>query len=522
MAEYLSRLQESLVEQDTFSITWELVPGRGAFEKAQKELVLSAEKAAKGGKIHALTMTDNPGGNPAISPEMLGMEIEHLGIEPLVHFTCKDKNRNQLEALLHGLERAAVRNLLIMTGDYTYTGYQGRPKPVFDVDSTHLLYLISHMNRGLMVPTRKGATTLAPTHFFAGACVSPFKALESELMGQYYKLEKKLIAGAQFIVTQVGYDARKFHEVLLTMQRLGYQHVPVIGNIYVLPRGTARVMNRGQIPGTVVTDELLSVIEEEAQAPDKGKGKRLERAAKMYAFMKGMGFAGVHIGGHGLNYEDVGTIIEMGEDLSANWRDWLPEFDFPQPNGWYYFEKDSQTGLNTEVPVDRSSNRSRTPLSFRAFRLLHSLLFDDRGALFKPMRALCAAIDGSSFEHAFTRLEHLAKVVTNECMHCGDCAIFDVAYLCPMSQCPKNQRNGPCGGGFEGWCEVYPGTKKCVYVRAYDRLKSRGEEDSLVAYNVPPADYDLRWTSSWLNFYMGRDHTAKRLSILPPNQKKKV
>jgi methylenetetrahydrofolate reductase (NADPH) len=305
------------------------------------------------------------------------------------------------------------------------------------------------------------------------------------------------------------------------MQRLGYQHVPVIGNIYVLPRGTARVMNRGQVPGAVVTDELLSMIEEESQAPDKGKGKRLERAAKMYAFMKGMGSAGVHIGGHGLDYEDVETIIEMGEDLSANWHDWLHEFDFPQPNGWYYFEKDSQTGLNTEVPVDRSSNQPRTPLSFRAFRLLHSLLFDERGALFKPMRALCAAVDGSSFEHAFTRLEHLAKVVTNECMHCGDCAIFDVAYLCPMSQCPKNQRNGPCGGGSEGWCEVYPGTKKCVYVRAYDRLKSRGEEDSLVAYHVPPADYDLRWTSSWLNFYMGRDHTAKRLSILPPSQKKR-
>ena len=78
MAEYLSRLQESLVDQDTFSITWELVPGRGAFEKAQENVVLAAEKAASEGKVHALTMTDNPGGNPAMSPEMLGVEISEL------------------------------------------------------------------------------------------------------------------------------------------------------------------------------------------------------------------------------------------------------------------------------------------------------------------------------------------------------------------------------------------------------------------------------------------------------------
>jgi methylenetetrahydrofolate reductase (NADPH) len=132
------------------------------------------------------------------------------------------------------------------------------------------------------------------------------------------------------------------------------------------------------------------------------------------------------------------------------------------------------------------------------------------------MRALARSVDGSSLEHAFTRLEHLTKVVTNECLHCGDCALFDAAYLCVTSQCPKGQRNGPCGGSFEGWCEVYPGEKECIYVRAYRRLKSHGQEDSLAAYYVPPADYDLRWTSSWLNYYMGRDHTAQRLGIKPP------
>ncbi|TAL16102.1 methylenetetrahydrofolate reductase [bacterium] len=518
MSETYSKFQESLLDKNTFSVTWELVPGRGSFEAAQDVVMASAAAAAKGGKVHALTITDNPGGNPAISAEMLGAEIMKLGIEPLVHFTCKDKNRNQLESLLYGMERANVRNLLVMTGDFTYSGYQGRSKPVFDMDASQLVGMTTALNKGLTVPTPKGSTTIKPTHFFAGAAVSPFKALESEQMGQYYKLKKKLEQGAQFIVTQLGYDIRKIHEALQMVKHLGFGDVPVVGNIYLLPLGAARLMNRNGLPGCVVTNELVSVLAKEAEAEDKGKSKRIERASKMYAFMKGMGFAGVHIGGHGMKYEEVEMIIQRGEELAPNWMDLVGEFNFPQPNGWYYFEKDSKTGLNTDKPVDRSK-RPSSSLGYKAFRVLHHSMFEKSGFLFSPMRAFAKAIDGSALEHPFTRVEHLMKVITNECMHCGDCALFDTAYVCPTSQCPKSQRNGPCGGSYNGWCEIYEGKKQCIYVRAYPRLKSHGAEDTLGAYYVPPINFDLLWTSSWLNFYMGRDHTAKRLGVLPPEKK---
>ncbi|MBC7237979.1 MAG: methylenetetrahydrofolate reductase C-terminal domain-containing protein, partial [Chloroflexi bacterium] len=459
--------------------------------------------------------------NPAISAEMLGAEISRLGIEPLVHFTCKDKARNQLEALLYGLERATVHNILVMSGDYIYTGFSGRSKPVFDLDPTQLLGLILAMNKGLVIPAMRGSTTLAPTHFLPGAVVSPFKALEAEQVCQYYKLAKKLKAGAQFIVTQVGYDARKFHEALQMMSLLGYGHVPLVGNVYVLNRGAARLMNRNGVPGCVVTDELLMRIEKEWSSRKAGHAAALERAAKMYAFMKGMGFAGVHIGGHGLAYEDVEQIIERGEELAPNWRDVLHEFDLPIPGGWYYFERDPESGLNSTRPVDRAK-RPPTPLAYRGFRLLHKTMFEPKGILFKPMRALAELIDGSWAEEPFTRLEHIGKGITNDCLHCGDCGLPDVAYICPMSQCPKGQRNGPCGGSYQGWCEVYPGKKKCIYVRAYQRLKHYGEEEELVDHQVPPVDYDLWQTSSWLNFYLGRDHTAKRLGIEPPKKKAKA
>lgn len=517
-----NRFKESLLDKNTFTVTWELIPGRGAREKSQEEIIMAAEQAAKGGKIQALTLTDNPGGNPAILADSLATEVLKKGIEPLVHFTCKDRNRNQIESQLYALDRAGIRNLLVMTGDYPVTGYAGRPRPVYDLDPIHVLDLISQMNRGLEYQGMKGTIKHKPSDFFAGAAVSPFKATEAEQMVQYFKLKKKVKAGAQFIITQLGYDARKFHEVIQFVRQQGWD-IPVIGNIYILPLATARVMNQNKIPGCVVTDKLVAQLEKEAQAPDKGRQARLDRAAKMYAFMKGMGYAGVHIGGHGVKYEDVEYIIERGEEWSKNWMDFIHEFDFPIPGGFYYYEKDPKTGLNTPNPVDRKNRPLDADVEFVYYfsKVMHNLMLEPGTPLWKPMQAIARAVDGTSLEKTYHKLEHLIKVCLFDCKDCGDCALFDVGYVCPMSQCPKNQRNGACGGSYMGWCEVYPNKKKCVYVRAYARLKSSGKEDALDSYIVPPPNWDLYQTSSWLNFYLGRDHTAKRLGVEPYKKKKK-
>lgn len=91
---------------------------------------------------------------------------------------------------------------------------------------------------------------------------------------------------------------------------------------------------------------------------------------------------------------------------------------------------------------------------------------------------------------------------------CGDCILSETAFLCPQSQCAKYLLNGPCGGSIDGWCEVYPGVKRCVYVRAYERLKSFNEEESLKYNIIPPRDWYLNRKSSWINYFMGKGHEA--------------
>jgi methylenetetrahydrofolate reductase (NADPH) len=519
LREKTNQLKHSILDSHQFCLVWEQIPGLGAFEMRQENVIENAGKAARGGKICAISITDNPGGNPAIATDVLCTEIRKLGIEPIVHIAFRDRSRNQCESLLYQLEALEINNVLVLSGDYpSNNGFNGKSKPVFDLDSVNGLQLIAEMNKGLEHEIMRKKTRLSPTHFFAGAAFSPFKQMEAEVMGQYFKLKKKIEAGADFIITQVGYDARKLHELQMWLQIHEYK-VPVLASIYVLSYPVAKAMRENSVPGCVVTDALLSQIAAESNSPDKGKQARLERAAKMYAITRGLGFSGAYISGQGLPYESVEYIIFRGNELAGNWLDYIREFNYPQEKSFYYFEKDPQNGLNLEIPSIKSQKPVR-PLIYSLSRAAHAAVFEPKSPLFKPVRGLAERIDSSKgWKKPFGSFENWVKTVLYGCKDCGDCALFDVGYLCPVSQCPKEQRNAPCGGSFQGWCEVYPYEKQCIWVKAYLRLKSQNKEDSIGAAIVPPRDWELWQTPSWLNYFLGRDHISKRIGIKPPDSK---
>ena len=104
--------------------------------------------------------------------------------------------------------------------------------------------------------------------------------------------------------------------------------------------------------------------------------------------------------------------------------------------------------------------------------------------------------------------EHTLKIAAFDCRDCGDCSLPDIAYLCPESQCVKNQRNGPCGGTRQGKCEI--GDKDCIWARAYDRLKAYGEEEQMLGDAAVIKDAALQGTSAWANAFLQRDHHGKK------------
>ena len=113
-------------------------------------------------------------------------------------------------------------------------------------------------------------------------------------------------------------------------------------------------------------------------------------------------------------------------------------------------------------------------------------------------------------------LEHASKAAMFGCKDCGDCSLPDIAYLCPESQCAKNQRNGPCGGTRDGKCEVLD--IECIWGRAYDRMKVEGREQQMLDHAPVIQDESLRGTSSWANALLGRDHNARPQHSRPQHE----
>lgn len=502
--------KEAVLSKTHFSVTWEIVPGRGSKEKQQDKAVEAAKQAAGDPRVNAFTITDNPSGKPAIMPYPLAQEIlQATGEETLYHFTCKDKNRNEIESQLHAMNRAGLKNLLVMTGDYTTEGFLGRPKPVFDMDAIHAIKMIKKMNEGFEIKGRKKSTFLSKTEFFIGAVVSPFKSQESEQLCQYYKMHQKYDNGAEYFITQLGFDARKFHELRLYTKKYGID-APLIGNIFVLSVPVAKMMNKNMIPGCVITDKMLKELQEEKEQGGDNHHQQLVRSAKLYAILKGMGYDGVTIAGHGMSYEDLCFVLDTGEELLPKWQELVKEFDYPMDNGFYFFEKDPATGLNTDEPVDRSkTGHTKSNLKTWFFGSFHSLFFSEHAIFYPIVSYFAKKIDKGFLKKPFTWFEYYSKTFMNECRFCGDCVMHELGYQCPMSKCPKNQRNGACGGSRDGWCEVYPGKQRCIYVEMYEQYKAKNKEYSMKLRYIPPANWDLYKTSSWLNFFNKRDYNYR-------------
>lgn len=145
------------------------------------------------------------------------------------------------------------------------------------------------------------------------------------------------------------------------------------------------------------------------------------------------------------------------------------------------------------------SRPTRPKASFGLMRGLHRVL--QRSAVWN---AVATGLESSrTLYRAFTAAEKAAKSQLFGCRMCGQCALPSTAYACPMT-CPKQLRNGPCGGvAPDGSCEVYPGTR-CVWLIAYERAEADGHVADLRRLQRP-IDQRKWGESSWVNYWRGRD-----------------
>jgi methylenetetrahydrofolate reductase (NADPH) len=216
----------------------------------------------------------------------------------------------------------------------------------------------------------------------------------------------------------------------------------------------------------------------------------------------------VYLGGS-MRPADYLRILDVAATFGADdWRDFSRELRFSPLDSFWFFEDGDRGSPNGPAPRSRRRPRrrwaSRSALSYATNRAVHDLVFDPESVGFGPAGRAYAAVERLHLGHLAHVLEQAVKIPIFDCRDCGDCSLPEIAYLCPESQCAKNQRNGPCGGSRDGECEI-PG-KACIWARAYERLRPYGEELTVLERPVTVPDNSLRRTSAWANTFLGRDH----------------
>ena len=502
----------SALKQGEFICTAELVLGRDHNAAEAESFV---KEAAQNG-ISVISLTDLPGGNPALPPEAFVSYVLENGLTPIAHLTGKDGNRSFLESRLHALARLGVENILALTGDAQKSGLGGKSKPVYDLDSVLMLWLIRSLRDGVEYSIGSRTAHTTPFGFYPGAVVNPFKVRESDLMMQLYKLQLKVGVGAEYIITQLGYNLRKLYELKQYMEREGMGHIPVLANIYVPTAKVAQMMQAGEVAGCVISDGLLKRLEGEK------KPQRLERAALMVAAVRDLGFAGAHIGGFGLTCKDFQTIKERAAAIGKDWRGHIDELVFPVPGEFYLLPAngDGLSKKNGDYQLTRI--KPHASLSQRVSEFVHDHFIKDGSfgsRFFKARVGTDHPQNGPSWRHGFwyklLEPSSLYRKATLGCVGCGDCLQDHLNYAgCSMRWCYKELRNGPCGGArVDGTCEAHP-ELPCIWNLVYLSTLAAGDDPRKFAHVlVPPRDWCLDKTNALANRFVGLDNLCKRTEV---------
>ena len=115
---------------------------------------------------------------------------------------------------------------------------------------------------------------------------------------------------------------------------------------------------------------------------------------------------------------------------------------------------------------------------------------------------LLQRLDSSAWKRPVAAVERQVKGLLFDCQMCGSCVLSSTGMSCPMN-CPKQMRNGPCGGvRSDGHCEVKP-EMRCVWVQAWEGSRRMTEGDR-IAEIQPPVDHRRRGSSSWLRIVRER------------------
>ncbi len=245
----------------------EIVPPKGT--DIRKEL--DGAKYVKSVGVDGVNIPDSPRASARMSNQALSLLMQkEVGIEAILHYTCRDRNVLGIQSDLLGAAATGIRNLICITGDPPKMGNYPDATAVFDVDSIGLVNIVHNLNRGLDL----GANPIgAGTSFVIGVGANPgLPNLDEEIRRFEYKVE----AGAEYVVTQPVFDLRLLEAFL---RRIEHCRIPLVAGIWPLVsvRNAEFMKNELRVS---VPDEILSRMAQ-AATPEAAREEGVAIAREM-------------------------------------------------------------------------------------------------------------------------------------------------------------------------------------------------------------------------------------------------
>ena len=200
-----------------------------------------------------------------------------VGIEPVLHIACRDRNVIGMQSDLLGAWALGIRNLIAVTGDPPKLGNYPDATAVFDVDAVGLTNIIKRLNHGLDLA---GNPIGDPTGFCIGVGLNPGAInLDEELS----RLDWKIEAGAEYIVTQPMFDPRILERCL---RRIEHVKLPIVAGIWPLVSYRNAEFMNNEVPGASVPAEVLDRMRR-TTTKEEGFAEGVKIARETYEQIKG-------------------------------------------------------------------------------------------------------------------------------------------------------------------------------------------------------------------------------------------
>ena len=246
-----------LFERGEFVVSAEVGPPKGF----HVEHLLEVAKTYLSG-ITAVNVTDNQSSVMRLGSLAMCKALKDEGLTPIYQLTCRDRNRIALQSDLLSAAMFGIENLLLLTGDHTKLGDHPQAKPVFDLDSVSLIHTVKKLEEGVDL----GGNELIgePPKFAKGAVVSP---CSDSVDAQLAKMERKVMAGADYFQTQAVFEPEKFIKFMEKAKQFGK---PVqVGIIIPKSAGMCKFMNNN-VAGVHVPDEMIEELKKDKEKTKAG------------------------------------------------------------------------------------------------------------------------------------------------------------------------------------------------------------------------------------------------------------